>query len=167
MQRAPPNTVKGGGGVGGGPSRHHSCNATVGSLTGAMNSPCGGEFQSPPSTGRACREVGGGGVGGGPSGKIHSDAMQQRTTMSGRGRWGGWAGQIGEFAFEIAYESVTWHNRRSLWKRFARIASSLAVRNPWLRMHFPRVGWNVLPVSEFQTLSAPADAAAARGIALP
>ena len=29
------------------------------------------------------------------------------------GGGGGLAGQIREFAFEIAYESVTWHNRRS------------------------------------------------------
>ena len=32
---------------------------------------------------------------------------------------------------------MTWHNRRSLWKLFARIASSLAVRNPGLRAPLP------------------------------
>ena len=62
-------------------------------------------------------------MGGGPREQLHSDAMQLRTTSERKGGVGWVAGQIGEFAFEITYEPVTWHNRRSLCLLHTRIAS--------------------------------------------
>ena len=107
------------------------------------------------------REGGGGGVGGGPSGQLHSDAMQQRTTMSGRGRWGGWAGQIGEFAFEIAYRvRDVAQSSKLLENLFTHRIVSCSSES--LAAHAsPRVG-TLSPCRSSNRRRAPADEAAAR-----